>query len=402
MRLNNEPTLSDSKPTLTKLNVIVLLLRAALCKKDLSVPCSRRGQRRHVQPDTPVADEAAGRVEHGLAAHLQVLDAAIVAHAPAGEVEAWLAPGQPQTACHSEQIRMHKTPIVLITRGRRATDAANPFSRKTMEPTMTHMIKIAIAFSTLLASAHALAQQITLYQDNGWRGRAFTTSTQIHDLRRIGFNDRASSVVVGSGRWEVCEDVNFQGNCRILRPGSYDSLGGMGMNDRITSLRHLPRRRHYNNEAPAPLPQATYEYRQRPNEWLDEAPVLSAHAVVGPPEQRCWIEREQVPELARQNNAAAAIAGAIIGGVLGHQIGGGTGRDIATASGAIAGAAVGSNVGGSQGSYARDVQRCETVVSTTPEYWDVVYVYRGVEHRVQLASAPGSTITVNRDGLPRL
>lgn len=268
---------------------------------------------------------------------------------------------------------------------------------------MTRMIKTAFALCTVLAAASALAQQVTLYQDNGWRGPAFTTSARIANLGRIGFNDRASSVVVERGRWEVCEDVNFQGHCMILRQGSYDTLGSMGMNDRISSLRPLSRGRHHGNEAPPPLPQATYEYRQRPGERLDQARVLSAHAVVGPPEQRCWLEREHVSAPARHSNAGGAIAGAIIGGVLGHQIGGGAGRDIATAGGAIAGAAVGSNIGtGSQGSYARDVRRCESVASTTPEYWDVVYVYRGVEHRVQLASAPGETIPVNRDGLPRL
>jgi uncharacterized protein YcfJ len=35
-------------------------------------------------------------------------------------------------------------------------------------------------------------------------------------------------------------------------------------------------------------------------------------------------------------------------------------------------------------------------------YWDVNYVYRGVEHNVQLAHAPGNTIPVNSNGLPRM
>ena len=46
--------------------------------------------------------------------------------------------------------------------------------------------------------------------------------------------------------------------------------------------------------------------------------------------------------------------------ILGHQVGGGTGRDVATAGGAIAGAAIGNNVANnnSGNSYARDVRRC--------------------------------------------
>jgi uncharacterized protein YcfJ len=154
--------------------------------------------------------------------------------------------------------------------------------------------------------------------------------------------------------------------------------------------------------APEPLPQATYEYRQRPRERLFEAPITSARAVVGPPEQRCWVEREQVTS-SGDNGTVGTIAGALIGGVLGHQVGRGTGRDVATVGGAIAGAAVGSNVGRNSGNqYAQNVQRCEAVPSRTPQYWDVTYDFHGVEHRAQLSAEPGRTITVNRDGEPRM
>jgi uncharacterized protein YcfJ len=90
--------------------------------------------------------------------------------------------------------------------------------------------------------------------------------------------------------------------------------------------------------------------------------------------------------------------------VLGHQVGGGRGRDVATAGGAVAGAAIGSNVGrGDGGVYDRDVQRCENVSSNArPDYWDVTYNFRGIEHRVQLNGPPGPTIAVNADGEPRV
>ena len=92
----------------------------------------------------------------------------------------------------------------------------------------------------------------------------------------------------------------------------------------------------------------------------------------------------------------------MIGGVLGHQVGGGRGQDIATAGGAVAGAAYGSNVGGSGGGYSQNVQRCsETSNVGQPTYWDVTYSFRGQDHRVQMVSPPGRTITVNRDGEPR-
>jgi uncharacterized protein YcfJ len=41
------------------------------------------------------------------------------------------------------------------------------------------------------------------------------------------------------------------------------------------------------------------------------------------------------------------------------------------------------------------------VASTQPEYWDVTYNFRGLEHRVQMTAPPGRTIAVNGNGVPR-
>ena len=103
---------------------------------------------------------------------------------------------------------------------------------------------------------------------------------------------------------------------------------------------------------------------------------------------------------------ASIIAGALIGGILGHQVGGGTGKDIATAGGAVAGVIIGSNVGTDRygnTSATRDVQRCTTQpASREPAYWDVSYQFRGVTHHDQLRSPPsGRSIPVNADGEPR-
>ena len=268
---------------------------------------------------------------------------------------------------------------------------------------MNTSMKFALAACTALLGAQAMAQ-ITLYPGEGWRGRPLSLSNSVSDMRRMGFDDRASSIVVEGGRWQICEHPNFQGECRILRPGSYESLQGMGLNNSISSIRALPRRRQYDMAyAPEPLPQPTYEYRVRPHERVFEAPVTSVRAVVGPPEQRCWMEREQVVQ-GSNNGAVGAVAGAVLGGVLGHQVGGGSGRDLATVGGALVGAAAGANVARRDGSnqYAQEVQRCRSVASTTPQYWDVTYEFRGVQHRAQMTQAPGRYVTVNRDGEPRM
>jgi uncharacterized protein YcfJ len=267
---------------------------------------------------------------------------------------------------------------------------------------MNWKTKAAAGGAAILLAAQAAAQ-ITFYEGEGFRGRAFTTDKQVWNFERVGFNDRASSVVVDRGRWEVCEDARFEGRCVVLRRGSYDSLRGMGMNNRISSVRPVNQRTSYENEAPAPLAAPTYEFRRRPGERIYEVPVTSVRAVVGPPEQRCWVEQEQVTQERSRINVPGAVIGAVVGGILGHQVGGGTGKDIATVGGAVAGGAVGSQVGrGGQQVQTRDVQRCETVPSQArPDHWDVTYNFRGVEHRVQMSAPPGRTIAVNGNGEPR-
>jgi len=142
--------------------------------------------------------------------------------------------------------------------------------------------------------------------------------------------------------------------------------------------------------APAPPPPPRYY----------QVPVTSVRAVMGAPEQRCWVERQQVVDTSP--NVPGAIVGAVIGGVLGHQVGGGRGRDVATAGGAVAGAAIGANVNGGKQAYGQDVQRCTTVQSSgPPDYWDVTYNFRGIQHRVQLGAPPAQTITVDETGAPR-
>jgi len=149
----------------------------------------------------------------------------------------------------------------------------------------------------------------------------------------------------------------------------------------------------------------TAYYRRRENEPLYEAPVISVRAVVGPPQQRCWVERQVVDTGSPGINVPGAVVGGVVGGILGHQIGSGRGRDLATGIGAVGGAVVGANVGRDAAGtvYTQDVQRCATVSTAAPvDYWDVTYNFRGYEHHVQTTSPPGRTILVNGQGEPRV
>ena len=265
-----------------------------------------------------------------------------------------------------------------------------------------------------LAIATTAAAQVTFYSGDDFRGHQFTANGEVRNLERLGFNDRASSAVVNGGSWQVCSDAFFNGHCVVLRPGEYASLDRMGLEDKISSVRPVGDRygsndRGYDRDRAyvaqgdrdrAYVAQGGYDWHRRQGERLFEARVTDVRAVVGPPDQRCWVERQ---DFSGNANVPGAIAGAVIGGILGHQIGGGTGQDLATAGGAVAGAAIGANVGDGNGGYGRDVQRCASVPNyDRPDYWDVTYEFRGRIHHVQTTAPPGPTIAVNRDGEPRL
>src|SRR5215468_376960 len=146
---------------------------------------------------------------------------------------------------------------------------------------MRRMLKTLLGVAGVALAAQAAAQ-VTLYSNEGLRGRTFTADGTIQNLDGTGFNDRAQSAIVQQGRWEACEDAYFAGRCVVLRPGSYGSLGAMGMSRRISSIRPVGDYGYYSNEAPA-------GYRRQSDEQLYQVRVSSVHAVVGPPEQRCWV-----------------------------------------------------------------------------------------------------------------
>jgi Beta/Gamma crystallin len=97
--------------------------------------------------------------------------------------------------------------------------------------------RLVAGFVTALAASGAMAQAVTFFQNEGFRGPSFSQNTAIGNFERFGFNDRASSVVIRSGAWQLCSDAGFGGNCVTLRPGSYPNLGAMGMSRRVSSAR---------------------------------------------------------------------------------------------------------------------------------------------------------------------
>lgn len=97
-----------------------------------------------------------------------------------------------------------------------------------------------IAFMAVLVASAAAAQPIRFFESENLTGQSFTAATTIDNFERFGFNDRASSLEVHSGAWELCSDAYFRGHCVTLRAGIYRSLQSMGLDHRVSSARPVP------------------------------------------------------------------------------------------------------------------------------------------------------------------
>ena len=102
---------------------------------------------------------------------------------------------------------------------------------------MKYTLNIALLAGALSFQCLAQAGQMTLYTDSNFGGRSVTVQNQMQDLSAVGFNDRASSMVIDSGRWEVCVDAGFRGRCELFERGQYPGIPGF--NDTISSVREV-------------------------------------------------------------------------------------------------------------------------------------------------------------------
>jgi len=99
-------------------------------------------------------------------------------------------------------------------------------------------LKLALFLSAaLVAQVSAHAGEVTLFSGEGLRGRELNLRDGTTNLTQMGFNDRAESMVIYSGRWEICEHADFRGQCRVFEPGEYHSLSELGNN--VSSLREV-------------------------------------------------------------------------------------------------------------------------------------------------------------------
>jgi hypothetical protein len=92
--------------------------------------------------------------------------------------------------------------------------------------------------AVLCASLPALAGEIILYEGEGFSGRRMVLRDALPNFDNTPFNDRAASIVVREGFWEVCTDAYFRGRCVRFGPGDYPDLSG-GLTRSISSAREI-------------------------------------------------------------------------------------------------------------------------------------------------------------------
>ena len=90
-----------------------------------------------------------------------------------------------------------------------------------------------------VAPPPAGAGRVVLYEYPNFRGQSFAINwSELPNLNRMGFSDRAASMRIEEGYWMFCTDPQFQGDCRTLGPGEYARLPG-DVDRRIASVRRV-------------------------------------------------------------------------------------------------------------------------------------------------------------------
>ena len=56
-----------------------------------------------------------------------------------------------------------------------------------------------------VAAAFQASAQVRLFEHDGFAGRSVNVTRPVRDMSRLGFNDKASSVVGRGGRWTLYE-----------------------------------------------------------------------------------------------------------------------------------------------------------------------------------------------------
>ena len=150
---------------------------------------------------------------------------------------------------------------------------------------------------------------------------------------------------------------------------------------------------------------ASFKLRGNDSEYAKVLKVTPLIQSINTPRQSCHDEQvtHQAPPK-DANNVIGTVAGAVLGGVIGHQIGGGSGREIATVAGAAAGGYGGNRLEKhvqDQNTYTTTEQRCDTVYDKSEKQvgYSVRYRLGDQERTIKMSHDPGDRIPVRNGQL---
>lgn len=176
----------------------------------------------------------------------------------------------------------------------------------------------------LPGGAAAARDELTLYSRSDLRGDRRTFTEAVRDLDRYGWDDRAASIRVERGAWELCRDTDYRG-CTAFNPGEYE-LDGTRFEGRLRSIR--PLRSSGGGEEPAyTREQARYVsqrlYQALLDRRVDEASIRAVIDEVQAGRLRAQVDSiVRSPEFRSQSAplAAEALLERIYQGLLGRPV----------------------------------------------------------------------------------
>ncbi|WP_313338763.1 glycine zipper 2TM domain-containing protein [Stutzerimonas nitrititolerans] len=148
---------------------------------------------------------------------------------------------------------------------------------------------------------------------------------------------------------------------------------------------------------------ATYTLVDRSPAFAEVVGVEPVKEVIKTPREVCkdvTVTRQKPVQ--DQHRIAGTAVGAVVGGLLGNQVGGGSGKKIATVAGAVGGGYAGNQVQGrmqANDTYTTTETRCSTVTDTHDKVvgYEVKYDLDGKIGTVRMDRDPGNRIPV-QDG----
>jgi uncharacterized protein YcfJ len=149
---------------------------------------------------------------------------------------------------------------------------------------------------------------------------------------------------------------------------------------------------------------ATYTLMDGGADYAKVLAVQPVNETIKTPRQECKdvVVTKQKP-VKDQHQIAGTAIGAIAGGLLGSQIGGGSGKKIATVAGAVGGGYAGNKVQENMqegDTYTTTESRCTTVTDTSEKLvgYDVQYELKGEVGQVRMDHDPGTRIPLDDKG----